>query len=188
MTKFIFFRRLSATAQFILGFLLGITLIAGASATAIFLYYKQMSVFPKKPIFSQSEQEFASTTTEPPVVTSEPLETTLTQNEVEQFEDLTEPEVEPEVEQFEDLAEPEVEPEVEPELPPNAYRAVVTWPQGLSLRAEPSTNSGKVDGIGFDETIIILEDSADGQWQRVRVPSSNKEGWVKAGNVKRTSD
>ena len=183
MTKFIFFRRLSATAQFILGFLLGITLIAGASATAIFLYYKQMSVLPKKPIFSHSEQEFASTTTESSAVTGEPLETTIIQNEVEQFEDLAEPEVEPEVEQFEDLAEPEVEPE----LPPNAYRAVVTWPQGLSLRAKPSVNSGRVGGIGFDETIIILEDSTDGQWQRVRVPWSNKEGWVKAGNIKRTS-
>ena len=83
MTKFIFFRRLSATAQFILGFLLGITLIAGASATAIFLYYKQMSVLPKKPIFSHSEQEFASTTTESSAVTREPLETTIIQNEVE---------------------------------------------------------------------------------------------------------
>ncbi len=179
MTKFIFFRRLSATAQFILGFLLGITLIAGASATAIFLYYKQMSVLPKKPIFSHSEQEFASTTTESSAVTREPLETTIIQNEVEQFEELAEPEVE----QFEELAEPEVEPE----LPPNAYRAVVTWPQGLSLRAKPSVNSGRVGGIGFDETIIILEDSTDGQWQRVRVPWSNKEGWVKAGNIKRTS-
>ena len=34
---------------------------------------------------------------------------------------------------------------------------------------------------------VPLEDSADGKWQRVRLPWSGQEGWVKAGNIKRTS-
>jgi hypothetical protein len=172
MTKSIIIQRLSATVQFILGFILGISLIAGISGTIIFAYYKRMSVLPKKPVFSEvqlpSKSESKNTET---ATTIEPLESDILKDEQEQLE--TDPEANSE--------------ELEAELPPNAYRAVVTWPQGLSLRAEPSLNAGKIGGIEHNATIIILEDSADGQWQRVRLPWSEQEGWVKGGNTERTS-
>ena len=190
MTKSIFLRRLSATVQFILGFILGITLIAGFSATAIFLYYKKMSALPQKPVFSEPplSQELALNTIEPSATINEPLKTAIEQDKVELLEESTEATLEekPKKQKTETKEETEVTPE--PELPPNAYRAVVTWPEGLSLRAEPSINASRVGGVYFDDKIIILEDSADGKWQRVRVPGSNQEGWVKAGNIKRTSD
>ena len=174
MTKTIFLKRLSATIQFILGFTLGIGLIAGISGAALFAYYQKMSVLPKKPVYPE-------TTAEPELqeefTTIEPIESTTMDDEVEESS-IVQAETEP---------EPEPAPETEVELPADAYRAVVTWPEGLSLRAEPSVNSGRVGGIDADASIIILGTSADGEWQRVRLPWNDLEGWVKAGNTKRTS-
>lgn len=172
MAKSIFFKRLSTSVQFILGFILGITLIAGVSAGLGFLYFKQMSTLPKKPEFSQD-----TSSPETAVETEKPSETATDSNVTKNEPEATE--------KTEEVKETVLEPEAE--LPPNAYRAVVTWPQGLSLRAEPNLNAGRVGGISYDAKIIILEDSADGQWQKVRVPWSEQEGWVKAGNTKRTS-
>ena len=171
MTKSTILQRISATVQFILGFAIGISLIVGVSGSLVFAYYKKMSTLPKKPDFpvaavpsnSASNDVEASTTIEP-----------LESNTAPEEEEAIEPEV----------SEPEVS---EPELPADAYYAKVTWPQGLSLRSEPDPNAGRVGGIGFEKTIIILENSADGNWQRVRLPWSEQEGWVKAGNVERTS-
>ena len=165
MTKSIFFQRLSATIQFILGFVIGISLIAGVSGAAIYAYYQKMSVLPKKPDFPEVTASSETATEPADNIDIEPLESsTVIEDEAE--------------------AEPE---EVEPDLPPNAYRAVVTWPEGLSLRSEPSVDADRIGGIGADATIIILEDSTDGKWQRVRLPSNGQEGWVKGGNTERTS-
>ena len=173
MTKSIFLKRLSATVQFILGFVLGISLIAGISGAMIFAYYKKMSVLPNKPEFSETEVATEATTPEPTETEIEPLESTP-ESELE-----LEPEPEPEPEPEEDEAPPEAE------LPPNAYRATVTWPEGLSLRAEPDIDAERVGGIETKATIFILEDSADGRWQRVQLPWNSQEGWVKAGNTKK---
>ena len=172
MTKSNFFRHLSVTIQFIFGFILGIGLIAGVSGAIIFTYYQKMSVLPKKPVFSQATSSESVSDLADDSLDIEPLSE---DREAEAEADSIESEIEEEA------------PPAEPELPPNAYRAVVTWPQGLSLRSEPSINAGRIGGIGADATIIILEDSADGKWQRVRLPWSQQEGWVKGGNTERTS-
>lgn len=173
MTKSILLKRLSITVQFILGFALGISLIAGISGTLLFAYYKKMSILPKKPVFS--EPTVVQETT-PEVIESatniEPLESDITTAEKEA----------PAVPE-----KPQETTKPEEELPANAYRAIVTWPQGLSLRAEPDIKAGRVGGIETKANIIILEDSSDGKWQRVKLPWSGQEGWVKAGNTKRTS-
>ena len=167
MTKSIFLKRLSATIQFILGFVLGIGLIAGISGAFIFAYYQKMSKLPEKPVFSEAEVPAEAET-------SDPIET-----EIEPLESTSEPELEPE-------PEPEIEaPPPEVELPPNAYRATVTWPEGLSLRAEPDIDAERVGGIQTKAEIFILENSADGNWQRVQLPWNGQEGWVKAGNTKK---
>ena len=180
MTKSIFLKRLSATAQFILGFVLGISLIVGISGTLIFAYYKRMSVLPKKPEYP--EPQVATEATPNTNESSSNIgQTDIEPSEVNTNDESPQEAISPVTE------EPEVEPESEPELPPNAYRAVVTWPDGLSLRAEPDVNAGRVGGISAEASIIILEDSADGKWQRVRLPWSGQEGWVKGGNTRRTS-
>ncbi|MEO1671463.1 MAG: SH3 domain-containing protein [Cyanobacteria bacterium J06631_2] len=171
MSKSIFLKRLSATAQFILGFILGIGLIAGITGTLVFAYYTKMSVLPKKPVFSPAPVSEAT----PDSVDAEiePLES----NSIDEAPEATSPVI----------AEPEPEPEPEPELelPANAYRATVTWHEGLSLRAEPSIGAERVGGIETKATIFILEDSADGKWQRVQLPWNGQEGWVKGGNTRK---
>ena len=164
MTKSIFLKRLSATIQFILGFALGISLIAGISGAFVYAYYKKMSVLPQKPEFSEAEvaPEAANTGETDALVES----TTVSQPTEE---------VIPVVE----------EAPLEIELPPNAYRATVTWPEGLSLRAEPDIDAERIGGIGTKATIFILENSTDGNWQRVQLPWNGQEGWVKAGNTRK---
>jgi hypothetical protein len=166
MTKSIFSKRFSATVQFILGFILGVSAIAGISGAIIFAYYAKMSALPKKPVF--------------PEVTAkadiEPLESVTNDVQTE-----TPPTVVAEKD-----SEQDSEQDSEAELPPNAYRAIVTWPEGLSLRAEPDANAERIGGIENKSTIIILEDSADGKWQKVRLPWNEQEGWIKGGNTEKT--
>ena len=167
MTKSIILQRVSATAQFILGFIIGISLIIGVSGGLVFAYYKKMSVLPKKPDFPEPVESASIEDEAESATTIEPLESNTS---------LEEEAVVP---------EPEPAPEPELELPPNSYYATVTWPEGLSLRAEPSADAERIGGIQFDNKIVILEDSADGRWQRVMLPWNQQEGWVKAGNVER---
>ena len=174
MTKSIILQRISATAQFVIGFIIGISLIVGVTGSMVFVYYKRMSILPKKPNFPSFSTESTVDDTTNSATEIEPLESNTTMEEEELAVIPEKPEA-------------EAEPEAKPELPANAYYAKVTWPQGLILRAEPSLNAGRVGGIEFDRTIVILEDTSDNKWQRVQLPWSKQEGWVKGGNTKRTS-
>jgi hypothetical protein len=171
MTKSIFIKHFSATVQFILGFILGIGVMAGISGTIIFAYYAKMSAVPKKPVFPEpiAEQTAPSNTADIDIEPIEPLEST-TKDSLES----------------EETTPPAEDAKAEVELPPNAYRASVTWPEGLSLRAEPDADAERIGGIENKAMIIILEDSADGQWQRVRLPWNDQEGWIKGGNTQKT--
>ena len=162
---------ISSTTQFILGFVLGVSLIGGAAIVAGYFYFTKMSyTLPKKPIYE--EEKVSETATESAIATETTEES---------------PTIPEELPIFPGEAETEPEPEAG-EIPENAYFAQVTWPQGLSLRAEPNINSERVGGIGYDAKILILEESADKKWQRIRIPSNKQEGWVKAGNTKRVSN
>lgn len=169
MTKQTWLSRLSATAQLIIGFIFGTALIAGVVGSAGYLYFRQMAVRPEKPIFFEetAEGQKELKKDKPPLETSS--------------NDEVAPEPKPEPK-----SEPKPEP-AEPELPPNAYKAKVTWPQGLSLRSEPGVDAERIGGIGYDAEIIVLEESADNNWQRVLLPWSEQEGWVKNGNTERVA-
>jgi len=74
------------------------------------------------------------------------------------------------------------------ELPPGAKRGIVTWPEGLSLRAEPNQDAEKIGGVGANQKIIILSESDDKAWKKIRAEDSQLSGWVKSGNIKQTED
>lgn len=90
------------------------------------------------------------------------------------------------------IATPEASPEptaTAPEASPvpqptDGYPARVTQPIGLILRDQPSREAGRIGGIEFNQPLTILEDSPDGEWQRVRL-ANGAEGWVRAGNTER---
>ncbi len=63
-----------------------------------------------------------------------------------------------------------------------AYNARVTQPVGLVLRAEPSRESEALGGLDYDEDVIVIQSSPDGEWLRVRL-SDGSEGWIKSGNT-----
>ena len=67
------------------------------------------------------------------------------------------------------------------------YRARVTLSQGLNLRESASQDSTRIGGVAINTRITVLEDSADGEWQRVRLEESGREGWVKAGYTERVN-
>ncbi|AFZ36438.1 SH3 type 3 domain protein [Stanieria cyanosphaera PCC 7437] len=158
--------RISTIFQFILGFILGIILISGTAVGLGFLYVSKMTQIPPKPVFSEE-------TAQPP-----------SENQTEAKKPATSPE-ETTSANFEPKTIPTKEKPEEEVLPPNAYKARVTWEQGLSLRDEPDLSAARIGGIEHNAEIIILEESQDKQWQRVRLPWSAQEGWVKAGNVER---
>lgn len=70
--------------------------------------------------------------------------------------------------------------------PTEGYAARVTQPIGLILRDQPSREAGRIGGIEFNQQLIVLEDSPDGEWQRVRL-ANGAEGWVRAGNTERVN-
>ncbi|HEY9604967.1 MAG TPA: SH3 domain-containing protein, partial [Allocoleopsis sp.] len=71
-------------------------------------------------------------------------------------------------------------------LPPGAYKARVTWSEGLIVRDSPSVEGNRVGGVALNQEVIVLKDSPDGKWQQVRVTAEGEqEGWVRSGNVER---
>ncbi|MDJ0600174.1 MAG: SH3 domain-containing protein [Crocosphaera sp.] len=154
--------RLSGVFQFLLGFFLGIFLLVGGTASLAYVVFSRMNANPEKPLFAEEK---------PPETTAKADTQPVTQPQTK-----TQP-VE-EVVATESFIEEETE-----ELPDGAYRAKVTWSTGLSVRSQPDSNAERVGGVEYNSEVIILQTSADGDWQQVRLPNSQQEGWVKAGNV-----
>jgi len=61
--------------------------------------------------------------------------------------------------------------------------ARITWPEGVILRDNPSKNARRIGGVTYNQTVILLETSLDGQWQRVQVEQSGEQGWLKGNNL-----
>lgn len=74
-----------------------------------------------------------------------------------------------------------------PALEPGAYEAVVIQPIGLVLREGPGRDFRQLGGVEYNEQIIVLGESEDRQWLRIRLPGNGQRGWVKAGNTEKIS-
>ncbi|WP_088891700.1 SH3 domain-containing protein [Leptolyngbya ohadii] len=81
-------------------------------------------------------------------------------------------------------AAPAAAPAVSPVA--QGYAAKVTQPIGLIVRKEASVDSVEVGGVDFNQQVTVLEDSADGGWQKVRL-ADGTEGWVKGGNTEKVN-
>lgn len=153
--------------KFVLGFALAIAVLAGTGITVTQYLMNRYAVAPPRPTFSEetpkaSEAEQSAENTPSPASSPAP-----------NAEASPSPSPSPSP----------ASPSPSPEIPENAYEAQVTWSTGLVLRDSPVQDAARVGGIGFNEVVVVLEDSEDGNWQRVRVTGSGLEGWVKAGNV-----
>lgn len=141
--------------KFILGFALAIALLflAGAGLTRYLL--SRLTTPPPRPTFTNDPSPS-------PVVTA------------------ASPAASPAAPVPSVAASPAASPSPSPS--PQGYRARVTQPIGLILRQEPSVEAARVGGIEFNAEVIVLEDSPDGSWQKVRA-ASGAEGWVKGSNT-----
>lgn len=146
------------------GFVLAIALMAGAGYFIAQQLITQFTAPPPKPIFPNDKP------TKPKPVAAKPQPAT------------PKPEVSPSASPVAASA-PAASPKPSPVA--EGYRARVTLAEGLNLRESPSRDSARVGGVAFNERITVLEESPDKEWQRVRLESSGKEGWIRAGFAER---
>lgn len=151
----------SNLAKLLLGFALAIALLLGGAVTlAVYFMYK-VSTPPPRPVFAND-----TTKVKPQRPTSSKAAT-------------------------QKIATPSKSKSATPAsnpLEPGAYYARVTWPQGLVLRSEPNLDADHVGSAGYNQQLIVLQASADKNWERVRFENGEQEGWVKAGNMERVKE
>lgn len=148
---------LSGIAKFIIGFLLGVTIIIGSGAATIYYFWTKLSAIPARPTFSE----------ERPKATPVAKKTSS----------ATAPKA-------------QVNKKIIPksptkEIPPGAYKARVSWSEGLILRDAPGVDAARTGGVAFNQEVFVLTESDDKRWQKIRLVDGDQEGWIKSGNTER---
>ncbi|MGC1393007.1 MAG: SH3 domain-containing protein [Coleofasciculaceae cyanobacterium] len=150
---------LSGIAKFFIGFILGIAILVGSSAAAVFYFWTQLSVVPSRPTFSEEKPQ-------PSPVAQKAAKTNSTAA----------------------INKPATPVKASPkELPAGAYKARVTWPEGLILRDAAGADAARIGGVAFNQEVVVLQESSDQRWQKVSVGDGDLEGWIKAGNADRVN-
>ncbi len=80
--------------------------------------------------------------------------------------------------------ESEKEPPKPKPLPPGAFEGRVTYAEGLVLRDSASRGAATLGGVDMNEKVTVLENSSDGEWQKIRT-TNDKEGWIRSGYVQK---
>ncbi|MDX2230700.1 MAG: SH3 domain-containing protein [Leptolyngbyaceae cyanobacterium bins.349] len=78
-------------------------------------------------------------------------------------------------------ASPKPSPTPTPSPSPTNKQARITLGEGLNVRQAPSADAERVDGVDYNDTVTILEESPDQEWLKVRIAGSGIEGWIKSG-------
>jgi len=151
--------------KLIFGIAIALTLLSMAGVATARYFMARLSVLPPKPLYQGEQPVQVSAPTAPPEAI--PAEAVPPSEAPSQ-------------------TTPTPEPTPEPEDEPDAYGAVVIQPIGLVLREGPGTDYPQVGGIDYEEAVVVLEEPADQPWIRVRVVANGQEGWIKAGNTRRT--
>jgi cytoskeletal protein RodZ len=163
----------SGLAQFILGFFLGVFILTGTGAAAAYFFLNRFSDAPAKPTYSEEDASESSNGENPSASTPEKASTEATSTSA-----------------VESSAPDPPQPEsrtIEERFGEQAYEARVTWPSGLSLRDRPSVNASRVGGVYYQDQLVVIGKSSDGDWQQVYIPGSGQQAWVKAGNVEKVN-
>ena len=159
---------LSGCVKFLIGFVLAIVLLIGGATLASLYFMAKLTQPPPKPIFANDPEAKASAAAKQP-----------------KAKPSAQPSPSPTPSPVSSSPEPTPTASA---LKPGTYKARVTWPNGLVLRSNPSINADRIGGLANNTTIIVLEQSADKKWQRVQTENGNREGWIKAGNIKKLEE
>jgi hypothetical protein len=154
---------LSNLLKFILGVFLAIAVLVGSGVAVALYFMNRTAIPPARPLFANDSPSSPSTAPKATEVEAKPTSTPTS------------------------TPTPTPTPTPTESLPPGAYRGSVTWSQGLSLRSEPNPDAERIGGVAFNEEIIVLEESQDKGWQKIRT-ENQQEGWVKIGNIQRVNE
>lgn len=147
---------MTGVAKFVLGFVLAIAILFFGGVTTARYMITRLTAPPPRPVFPNDNPI-------PPEAEAPPASATAET-----------PAASP---------SPEAAASPSPSPSPATARARVTQPIGLVLRSEATQDSEQLGSVDFNTEVEVLEASSDGQWQRVRIPSSGQEGWIKGGNT-----
>ena len=161
-------KTISRLLQFIIGFIVGISILGGVGFAAGYYFFTKMAATPPRPVFAEEQNKDKTSEGDSAGEEKEESKTDVAATEEEEEQEKQ---------------EGKEEEEKEEELEPGAYKAKVNWPEGLILRDKPGEDAEQLSGIAFDEEVIVLKESEDGRWQQVRIPNSDRQGWIKGGNV-----
>ncbi|MBE9050097.1 SH3 domain-containing protein [Nostocales cyanobacterium LEGE 11386] len=154
---------LSNLLKFILGVFLAIAVLVGSGVAVALYFMNRTAIPPARPLFANDSPSSPSTTPKATEVEAKPTSTPTS------------------------TPTPTPTPTPTESLPPGAYRGSVSWSQGLSLRSEPNPDAERIGGVAFNEEIIVLAESQDKGWQKIRT-ANKQEGWVKIGNIQRINE
>jgi Bacterial SH3 domain len=147
----------SGFLKFFTGLFLAIAILAGGGFLTAQYFIAKLSTPPPKPTFPNDKPSSPTRT-----ASSSRLKPASTEKP--------------------DTSDPSASPKP---LPAGAFEGRVTQPIGLILRDAPGRDSGQIGGIDYNDKVTVLETSADGDWQKVKLQPSDREGWVKAGNIEK---
>jgi len=142
--------------QLLIGMTLGLALMVGGSLAAGYYIFTKLSVTPERPTFAEEKPK-------QPVVKSSSGAA------------INAPKASPSP----ILNSPSPAPEAEAGL----YKGVINWSDGLILRDAPGNSSNRIGGVAYNQQVVVLEESPDQNWQKIRIVATGKVGWVKAGNM-----
>ncbi|MBD1925490.1 SH3 domain-containing protein [Trichocoleus sp. FACHB-90] len=147
----------SGLVKFLIGFFLAISLLVVASGATAYYFLTKLSTPPAKPMYANDKSVLKAKAAASASKKPTPASS----------------------------AQPSPTPTPSTQLEPGAYIASVTWPEGLSLRENPTLEASRVGGVGFNQRVVVIKESDDKRWQQVRLENGEQQGWIKAGNVKR---
>jgi hypothetical protein len=161
-------------AKFLTGFVLAMAILFFAGASTARYLIDRLTAPPPKPVFPNDLPEQPANLDTPEPASAEAPEAEASDTPSTDASEASVAEVVP---------APSPSPSPSPALPADAYRARVTQPIGLIIRQGPGTDTSQVGGVDYNQELIVLGTSADGEWLQVRMVGGGLEGWVKAGNT-----
>lgn len=151
----------SGLVKLILGFIIAIALLISGSVALALIFINRSSTPPPKPIFANDTNEVKKKAN----ISTKPKTSAVANKPTSAKGSKT-----------------------SPSLASGTYAARVTWNEGLSLRAEPSLEAERIGSLDYNQKIVVLQQSQDEKWQKVRLDDGELEGWVKAGNTERVTE
>lgn len=145
--------------QLLIGITLGLALMVGGSLAAGYYVFTKLSVTPERPTFAEEKPK-------QPVASASPAANT---NKAASPSPILNPAPSP------------VTPS--PEAEAGLYKGVINWSDGLILRDAAGNSSNRIGGVGYNQQVVVLEESPDQNWQKIRIVATGKVGWIKAGNM-----